>query len=120
MSSYQSDREEFVGVIVSEGGSATLARSMMRNATTIQRISELECSVEMSEQEAKRLKRKNDACEHRIAKLAESIGAKLMTSGDPRGYCSKLILKSGRYNTWGGPESGFGIPAQGYPASRFA
>ena len=30
-------------------------------------------------------------------------------SGDPRGYCLKLHLPDGSYNTWGGKESGYGI-----------
>ena len=32
--------------------------------------------------------------------------------GDPRGYCTKLRLKSGRYNTWGGAEDGWGVPTR--------
>lgn len=30
-------------------------------------------------------------------------------NGDPRGYPVKLQLPSGRYNTWGGREEGYGI-----------
>lgn len=30
-------------------------------------------------------------------------------TGDPRGYCLKLHLPDGSYNTWGGKESGYGI-----------
>jgi len=30
--------------------------------------------------------------------------------GDPRGYTIKLILPTRVYNTWGGEESGYGVP----------
>ena len=29
--------------------------------------------------------------------------------GDPRGYCLKLLLPDGSYNSWGGKENGYGI-----------
>lgn len=30
-------------------------------------------------------------------------------TGDPRGFCFKFLFPSGRYNTWGGKEEGYGI-----------
>ena len=30
--------------------------------------------------------------------------------GDPRGYTLKMILPSGKYNTFGGKEDGWGVP----------
>ena len=48
--------------------------------------------------------------ERRIAELAEQIGVKAYFGGDPRGYTVKLHLPSGAYNTWGGAESGYGVP----------
>lgn len=33
-------------------------------------------------------------------------------SGDPRGFTVKLILQSGEYNSWGGKESGYGVPTR--------
>lgn len=32
--------------------------------------------------------------------------------GDPRGACVKLILPSGRNNSWGGAEEGFCVPTR--------
>jgi hypothetical protein len=29
--------------------------------------------------------------------------------GDPRGYCLKVIMPQGDYNTWGGSEDGYGF-----------
>lgn len=47
----------------------------------------------------------------RIAKLAAEIlapyGLTAQVTGDPRGYCLKIMGLPG--NTWGGDESGFGI-----------
>lgn len=37
------------------------------------------------------------------------IDLRAKIGGDPRGYCLKLILPDGTYNTWGGPEAGYGI-----------
>jgi len=119
--SYQKNREEFIGVVLKEkGGTLDAAQRLMRCATTIQRVRELECSVEMSEAEAARVAKRSESAEKRAAKIAATFGAKILTQGDPRGYCLKLKLKSGRHNTWGGPEAGFGVPSQGYPASRFS
>ena len=42
--------------------------------------------------------------------LAAVYGATAITGGDPRGFSLKLVLPSGRYNTWGGPPEGYGVP----------
>lgn len=34
---------------------------------------------------------------------------KFKVGGDPRGYCLKIIMPSGRHNTWGGAEEGWGF-----------
>lgn len=41
--------------------------------------------------------------------IADHYGATVKLGGDPRGYVVKLILASGRHNTWGGAESGWGV-----------
>lgn len=48
----------------------------------------------------------------RIDKACEKWGIKPNHSGDPRGCCVKLILPSGRYNSWGGAEDGFCVPTR--------
>lgn len=47
----------------------------------------------------------------RLDKLQARFGVKIKAriTGDPRGYCLKLKLKSGAYNTWGGADEGWGI-----------
>ncbi|MFC5392647.1 hypothetical protein [Bosea vestrisii] len=52
------------------------------------------------------------ADERALAKLqaiADRYGATVKIGGDPRGYVVKLILASGRHNTWGGASDGWGV-----------
>ncbi len=55
----------------------------------------------------------NDKMKERARTKAQSIadryGAKVETGGDPRGCTLRLHLASGRHNTMGGRESGWGI-----------
>jgi hypothetical protein len=53
-----------------------------------------------------------DQLRTRLEQIINKHGAlelKADVTGDPRGYCLKLHLPDGSYNTWGGKESGFGI-----------
>jgi hypothetical protein len=52
-----------------------------------------------------------DELRERLITIAKKHGANIVAdvTGDPRGYCLKLHLPDGSYNTWGGRESGFGI-----------
>lgn len=54
---------------------------------------------------------RRDALRAELDKLADKFGIKINAdvTGDPRGYCLKLHLADGSYNTWGGKESGWGI-----------
>ncbi len=50
----------------------------------------------------------------RTKTLVGSIGldpAIVLFNGDPRGYAVKFRLPTGVYNSWGGVEHGWGIPA---------
>jgi hypothetical protein len=47
----------------------------------------------------------------KIGELCKEIGCKVKCGGDPRGYTVKVFLPSGRYNTWGGAEEGWGVPS---------
>lgn len=42
--------------------------------------------------------------------IADHYGAKVQRMRDVRGFALKLIFKSGRYNSTGGAESGWGVP----------
>lgn len=49
----------------------------------------------------------------KVREVIDGLGSSFnfKTSGDPRGYGLKLMLPSGRYNTFGGPEEGYGVPS---------
>ena len=52
-----------------------------------------------------------DMLRNKLRTIAQKHGITLRAdvSGDPRGYCLKLHLPDGAYNTLGGAESGYGI-----------
>ena len=53
------------------------------------------------------------AQERTINDLRESLsphGLQVRVGGDPRGYAVKILLPTGRYNTLGGAEEGWGAP----------
>ena len=118
--SYQKDRDEFIGVIVEETWNRTkgrqgslndaidLARLILRNAGTVQRLAEVMCNREPTNREC----RQDEKCAQRIREACKPWGIKPNFSGDPRGACVKLILPSGRHNSWGGPEEGFCVPTR--------
>ncbi|HUX02461.1 MAG TPA: hypothetical protein VMY35_15980 [Phycisphaerae bacterium] len=122
--SYQKDRDEFIGVIVQEcnagrdrnhavsDAGVNLARLILRNAATMQRLAERACSVEMSERQATREEKQDAACQARIEAACKPWGIVPTFNGDPRGAVVKLILPSGRWNSWGGKEDGFCVPTR--------
>lgn len=56
------------------------------------------------------LERRQERCEKRITEICAGFNLPVTLGGDPRGYTVKVKLPSGAYNTWGGSESGYGIP----------
>ncbi len=55
--------------------------------------------------------RADDANDDKIRQLARVFGVNIQIDGDPRGLTLKLKTpKTGRYNTLGGRETGWGIP----------
>lgn len=86
---------------------------LLECATSYTRIQERWCSEDMSqipgrEEATKRLEK---SLEEKIRAYAKGLpnvkGVKF--TGDPRGYCVRLMLEDGRYNTWGGAEDGWGV-----------
>lgn len=89
-----------------------VARLLMRHGATYGRLAEVECSVELSERETARLERRQAQLERRMRELVSELGDGFSVdfSGDPRGYTVKVTLPTKAYNTWGGAESGWGVP----------
>lgn len=76
---------------------------LMRLARRHGRMMERACNVPVKANHA-------DKCEEAIKILCNQIGCRVDFGGDPRGYTVKVFLPSGTYNTWGGAESGWGVP----------
>ena len=123
------EREEFVAVLVRECPQvdavqvAQVAGRIMRHAATYCRLAEESCnghpaqgSPTMPAAQLGKLQEKWDARiereEARIEKLltaaASELGLVADFGGDPRGYTVKLMLPSGRSNSFGG--EGYGVP----------
>lgn len=101
------DREMFIGEMMREGATYETCRRLLRCAKSIQRHAEAQCNRVTTEAEDRAYRR----CVGRAYDSAATFGAKVRLGSDPRGYCLKLILPSGRFNTCGGAEEGYGVPA---------
>lgn len=75
------------------------------------KIQELWCNESMDDQRTKRVEKRETRLETEITTLALALPGVtgVRFTGDPRGYCVKLMLASKRYNTWGGESEGWGI-----------
>ena len=84
---------------------AQSAVALKHMANRLHRYAEAACNYGLTEQQEKRVA----SLEKRVAKLCQDMGLTVKFNGDPRGYAVKVQLPSGRYNTWGGAEDGWGI-----------
>lgn len=85
----------------------SLAMNLMKRARTCNRLATKACKVELTEREQLRDERNDDA----IADIANLLGVSLEVQGDPRGFTVKVrTTKTGRGNTLGGAEVGWGVP----------
>ena len=131
----QTEREQFIVTMTKEGLDLVTIRALLRNAATLQRIAELECSSEAAnrdrvpcpaiasdkyecccdfgyQEEGKhgdtpRVTAKSKRIEYRIRKMLEPTGVRASFQGDPRGYVVKIHVPSGRDAGWGG----VGVPS---------
>lgn len=69
-----------------------------------QRNAEKLCNVEGYED-------RRDYLRAKLARIERAHGVTLTAtvSGDPRGYCLRVVMPQGDYNTWGGAEHGYGF-----------
>lgn len=87
------------------------AEHIHRNETTLSRLAEMECdSFYYNYFWKDGVNPKQERAERRIEKyIRETIGCKVHTQRDPRGYCVRLYLKCPEtgyfYNTWDGETS---------------
>ena len=83
-----------------------LAKQLMKLARKHDRLQVCDCNVGLSDKQRAQEKRIED----KVVELCGTFGFKVKFSGDPRGCTVKLILPSGRYNSFGGAEDGWGVP----------
>ena len=108
------DRDTFIQQIITEvtakGGTAEqgtdLARLVLRNAATIQRLAVEDCNRGCTSAQVKQ----DAACQRRITAACHPWGITPTYNGDPRGAVVKLLLPSGTWNSFGGREDGFCVP----------
>lgn len=137
MPATQKARAEFIARIVKEFPACPdaehIARMLLRNAATYQRLAEESCNghpiqsqcppsgADMVKWNARvsklqdawgaRIEKQEAACERRIAAYCAQLGCPVRFGGDPRGFVVNLALPSGAYNSWGGAEEGWGVPS---------
>jgi len=105
MASARENREEFIARMTEEGVTLEDSRKFLRYAATAQRLAVTACNRELSHTE----ERRDEANDSRIDALAGKYRFSVR-HGDPRGYAISLILPSGRFNSFGGAECGWGVP----------
>lgn len=129
--SYQKERDQFIAVCVANGLTVDDARAFLRMATTADRLAVAQCNGDWPADNGERQIKTCPDCEigwapssfragvcpdcrltARIEARAEACNIKVLVNGDPRGFVVKLILPSGSYNSWGGPEHGWGVPTR--------
>jgi len=81
------------------------ARELWRIANSLNHLNEVDANYGLSSRQVMRERN----LQRRAAELADDLGFVVMHNGDPRGYALQFVLPSGRHNTWGGPEHGYGI-----------
>lgn len=124
--SKQRERETFIALMSREfpalPNAEHIARLILRHAATLARIGVMECngpecSPTIAPAAYERLWNRHDAyctqtaerAENRIRAICKPLGMEVKFGGDPRGFPVQLFLPSGKYNTWGGAESGYGV-----------
>lgn len=116
---YQQERADFTRRIVNaKPADMSIAQAehaaalLMRHATTHNRIQEIWCNVEMSERMTKYWEKREQQLERRMKEIATGLNMQIDFTGDPRGYTTRVFFPDNSYNTWGGVESGFGVPVR--------
>lgn len=106
---YQREREDFIAAMVAEGMRADSARLIMRHATTVQRLATEACNRELTDAEKRRETRATARIVEILQAHSEGGAWAVSVAGDPRGYCVRIMVPSGRGNNLGG---GMGVPTR--------
>jgi hypothetical protein len=103
------ERDRFMMIVGSECGRQHLdnAEQLISIARRMNRLNELWANGDIDEAT---FERRDNALTKKAEAIAQDMGLKIDTQGDPRGYPLLLHFPSGEYNTWGGKEHGYGVP----------
>lgn len=79
---------------------------LIKLGNTLSNLAVANCNYGLSPRQETR----RDNIRDRIAAIGKELGVTFTTGGDPRGYVLKLKTpESGRYNSFGGREDGWGV-----------
>ncbi len=102
--------ETFIGLDRMGFGYGAICR-LLSAATTLHRLSEVSCSVEVSDRETARMERREKAAEARVRSIVSKVpGASVDFQGDPRG-CPFGVTVNGRTEH---------VPGRPYPSAVYA
>lgn len=103
---------EFVTRIVTECGpgvgteqAGDAALRLMQLARKAQRYNLLHCNVGLTPKQEKA----SEKVDQEVSDIAQTLGIKVKSQGDPRGYAIRVYLPSGMSNSFAG--DGYGVPA---------
>ena len=88
------------GSMVNVSDVEMLVDRLHRYETTLHRISEIWCNVELNDKQTKRLEEKESRMEQKVKDIAELLRFEVHCQGDPRGGTIRFKLPSGRSNNW--------------------
>lgn len=105
----RTEAQERIQTMIDEGVPYDIASIVRHNAARYSTIQERWCSEEMSDRTTADLEKRESRIETRIRDLLAPYGITVSFHGDPRGFCVYLHLPSGKHNSLGGREDGYGI-----------
>jgi hypothetical protein len=80
---------------------APIAKLIMRDGATYERIQTLRCNESMSDRRNAALDKQEAAIEARVTKRCAILGATPVFGGDPRGATIKIAVPDGHADDWG-------------------
>ena len=103
------EHQDFLTHMVDNFGAKAIepACTLMRLTRRAERYNVLACNGDLT----RRQQRAAERVDAQAKGIAEKLGTVLRCDGDPRGFSLKIAFPSGAYNTWGGIQDGWGIPA---------
>ena len=142
---YREERDDFMARMGAEKIPVSVARALLREATTLQKLAELECSSEAADRDrvpcpkryqtaqgclcddygskdgeahgmVPRIAVREAMVKRRVTALCRERGLTPHFGGDPRGAVLVIGVPSGASTSWGG--EGLAVPAQGFTVAQ--